>query len=419
MGLFEKKFCDICGEKISLLGNHKLEDGNMCSACNKKMSSFFNGRRKTTVEEMKQHLAEREQNRAKLPLFVVGSTFGDSQKIYIDATGQNFLVTYAAPGAFEKDNPDILPLSAITSCNTEIKENREEEYTKDANGSRVSYNPPRYRYFYDFKITITLNWRWFNEITVKLNSSKVEGLRSNQYHNYEMMAEQARQALLGSNYTPSYNAGGFNNGMQGGFNGQPGFNQGGFNGQPAYNQQGFNGQPGYNQQGFNGQPGYNQQGFNSQPGYNQQGFNGQPGYNQQGFNGQQGYNQQGFNGQPGYNQQGFNGQQGYNQQGFNGQPAYNQQGFNGQQGYNQQDNFGQQIAGAVAGAVAGGMQGSGYGAGMTWMCPSCGTNNDTPFCSNCGQPKPSQGKVCPNCGYRTTEPNAPGFCPQCGTPLQG
>ncbi|MBQ2558118.1 MAG: DUF4428 domain-containing protein, partial [Lachnospiraceae bacterium] len=244
MGLFEKKFCDICGEKISLLGNHKLEDGNMCSACNKKMSSFFNGRRKTTVEEMKQHLAEREQNRAKLPLFVVGSTFGDSQKIYIDATGQNFLVTYAAPGAFEKDNPDILPLSAITSCNTEIKENREEEYTKDANGSRVSYNPPRYRYFYDFKITITLNWRWFNEITVKLNSSKVEGLRSNQYHNYEMMAEQARQALLGSNYTPSYNAGGFNNGMQGGFNGQPGFNQGGFNGQPAYNQQGFNGQPG-------------------------------------------------------------------------------------------------------------------------------------------------------------------------------
>ena len=25
MGLFEKKYCDICGEKIGLLGNRKLE----------------------------------------------------------------------------------------------------------------------------------------------------------------------------------------------------------------------------------------------------------------------------------------------------------------------------------------------------------------------------------------------------------
>ena len=29
MGLFDKKYCDICGEKIGLLGNRKLEDGNL------------------------------------------------------------------------------------------------------------------------------------------------------------------------------------------------------------------------------------------------------------------------------------------------------------------------------------------------------------------------------------------------------
>ena len=40
MGLFDKKFCDICGEKISFLGNHKLEDGNMCGTCNKKRSLY-------------------------------------------------------------------------------------------------------------------------------------------------------------------------------------------------------------------------------------------------------------------------------------------------------------------------------------------------------------------------------------------
>ena len=28
MGLFDKKVCDICGEKIGLLGNRKLDDGN-------------------------------------------------------------------------------------------------------------------------------------------------------------------------------------------------------------------------------------------------------------------------------------------------------------------------------------------------------------------------------------------------------
>ena len=27
MGLFDKKYCDICGEKIGLLGNRKLENG--------------------------------------------------------------------------------------------------------------------------------------------------------------------------------------------------------------------------------------------------------------------------------------------------------------------------------------------------------------------------------------------------------
>ena len=33
MGLFDKKICDICGEKIGLLGNRKLDDGNLCKDC--------------------------------------------------------------------------------------------------------------------------------------------------------------------------------------------------------------------------------------------------------------------------------------------------------------------------------------------------------------------------------------------------
>ena len=34
MGLFDKKYCDICG----LLGNRKLEDGNLCKDCAKQLS---------------------------------------------------------------------------------------------------------------------------------------------------------------------------------------------------------------------------------------------------------------------------------------------------------------------------------------------------------------------------------------------
>lgn len=33
--LFEKKICSVCGGEIGLLGNRKLEDGNLCKNCAK------------------------------------------------------------------------------------------------------------------------------------------------------------------------------------------------------------------------------------------------------------------------------------------------------------------------------------------------------------------------------------------------
>ena len=46
--LFEKKECAICGGEIGLLGNRKLEDGNMCKACAAKLSPWFDERRHST-----------------------------------------------------------------------------------------------------------------------------------------------------------------------------------------------------------------------------------------------------------------------------------------------------------------------------------------------------------------------------------
>lgn len=48
--LFEKKICSVCGEEIGLLGNRKLEDGNLCKNCAKKLSPWFSDRRHSTVD---------------------------------------------------------------------------------------------------------------------------------------------------------------------------------------------------------------------------------------------------------------------------------------------------------------------------------------------------------------------------------
>ena len=69
MGLFDKKYCDICGEKIGLLGNRKLEDGNLCKDCARKLSPFFSERRNSTVEDIKRQLAYRAENEKKLADF--------------------------------------------------------------------------------------------------------------------------------------------------------------------------------------------------------------------------------------------------------------------------------------------------------------------------------------------------------------
>lgn len=78
MGLFDKKYCDICGEKIGLLGNRKLDDGNLCKECAKKLSPWFEERRHSTVEDIKQQLEYREANKEKYRISV--SHDGSQQK---------------------------------------------------------------------------------------------------------------------------------------------------------------------------------------------------------------------------------------------------------------------------------------------------------------------------------------------------
>ena len=82
MGLFDKKYCDICGEKIGLLGNRKLEDGNLCKNCAAKLSPFFSERRRSTVEDIKRQLAYREENEKLVRDFNPDVMFDGKQSVY-------------------------------------------------------------------------------------------------------------------------------------------------------------------------------------------------------------------------------------------------------------------------------------------------------------------------------------------------
>ncbi|MBO4872805.1 MAG: DUF4428 domain-containing protein [Lachnospiraceae bacterium] len=162
MGLFDKKFCDICGNKIGLLGNKKLEDGNMCKDCQKLLSPWFSDRRHSTVEEIKQQLAYREANKARVADFHVSRSLGSSCKLLLDEGKHQFIVTRSSN--WQGTNPDVVDFDQLTGCTTRITEDKDELKTKDAEGKETSYMPPRFRYSYDFKVLLTVNHPYFDDM---------------------------------------------------------------------------------------------------------------------------------------------------------------------------------------------------------------------------------------------------------------
>lgn len=175
MGLFGKLFdkqCSICGNEIGLLGNRKLEDGNMCKECAAKLSPWFSDRRNSTVAEIEEQLAYREENKKAVEAFNVTLSLGTDMKVLIDEDAEKFMVTRARN--IKEANPDVLDFSQVTGCRLDIDENQTEETTEDKDGNEISYRPPRYFYSYDFHMIINVNHPYFDEITFRLNSSDVE-----------------------------------------------------------------------------------------------------------------------------------------------------------------------------------------------------------------------------------------------------
>ena len=172
MGLFDKKYCDVCGDRIRFLGNRKLEDGNLCKECESKLSPWFSDRRKSTVREIKEQLAYREENKRKVADFATKRTLGEGNLLLIDEQNGQFLIR--RNGAPLSDNPDVISFADVTGCETEVEHSKLEQKTKNEEGKMVSYDPPRFTYSYRFYLKIYVKNPWFDEMRFRVNRSNVE-----------------------------------------------------------------------------------------------------------------------------------------------------------------------------------------------------------------------------------------------------
>ncbi|RDB59511.1 hypothetical protein C1879_01595 [Paraeggerthella hongkongensis] len=191
--IFEKKSCSICNSDIGLLGNRKLEDGNLCKECAGNLSPFFSERRFSTVEQVREQLASREANKESVAAFNVTRTLGGSTKVLLDEDAQRFLVTSSS--RWRDANPDVLEFSQVTGCDTEIRETRTEIYRRTEDGERESYDPPRYDIAYDMYLTLHVNTPYFDEITFKVNDYRIERQGSVEFNEAERQATEIRKAL--------------------------------------------------------------------------------------------------------------------------------------------------------------------------------------------------------------------------------
>lgn len=172
--MFEKKECSICGKESGLLGNRKLEDGNLCKECTSKLSPWYEERRHATVQVIKQHLMYRELNRKTLETIKPLRSFGEYHKIhfiYADGYAQCFMVSKTDD--YISENADIIPSVRVKNCYLDVSEHSTELTRLNENKQRVSYDPPRFEYRYDFYVVLEVSLDFCDDIRFKLNKHPV------------------------------------------------------------------------------------------------------------------------------------------------------------------------------------------------------------------------------------------------------
>ena len=177
MGLFDafkKKDCEICGKEVGMFGYKKLEDGEICKDCIKLLSPWFDDRRHSTVAQIKQQLAYREENRAALDAFRPTVAYGERYTLraeVVDGVPTRFVIERG--DNYKDENADIVNFKDVTSFNIDIQEHDREIKYRNSKGEEVSYHPPRYEYSYDFYAEINVNHPYFNEMRFQINRDTI------------------------------------------------------------------------------------------------------------------------------------------------------------------------------------------------------------------------------------------------------
>ncbi len=190
MGLFDTKYCTICGNKVGLLGTTKLDDGHLCKECTAKLSPYISHRH-LTADSVRKHLSYREANEKELAALNITASYGDSQKIWIDEAKRRFVISRRSD--FSKTNPDIFSFDDVVSIEKVLTEKEEEQFTKDSEGKSVSYDPPKFKYTtgYDIKMTVR-NQNIANDIRIDLFSDKTSSVfHDEDFFKYNSLTNEA------------------------------------------------------------------------------------------------------------------------------------------------------------------------------------------------------------------------------------
>ncbi len=177
MGLFDafkKKDCEICGKEVGLFGYKKLEDGEICKDCVKLLSPWFDDRRHSTVAQIKEQLAYREENRAALNAFRPTVAYGERYTLraeVVNGVPMRFVIERG--DNYKDENADIVNFKDVTSFNIDVREHDREIKYRNSKGEEVSYHPPRYEYSYDFYAEINVNHPYFNEMRFQINRDTI------------------------------------------------------------------------------------------------------------------------------------------------------------------------------------------------------------------------------------------------------
>lgn len=159
------KRCCICGEKIGEAEGVGLKDGNICKACARRLSPYFEGNRRT-AEEARRHLIYRIENEKRIAEFCPHISFAGSKTVYVDPFCETFIVTDNPE--WRNDNPDIIKFSQVIGVDTAVNRNKREKFFIDSDGIKKSYNPRKFDCDYEFNVEIRIDSPWFDKIGLEI-----------------------------------------------------------------------------------------------------------------------------------------------------------------------------------------------------------------------------------------------------------